>query len=78
MDKGLYDNAAMCDRLIADLNGAVKYLFNGQSIAFCDAVRMTAQGLATLKKSIETDMADRDNTIRELRQQIEDMSGGTK
>lgn len=78
LDKGLYDNAAMCDKLISDLNTALKALFNGQGIAFCDAVRMIAQGLASLKNGIEADMAERDRTIKELRQQIEDMNGGTK
>jgi len=78
MDKGLYENAAMCDKLIADLNSAVKALFDGQCIAFCDAVRMIAQGLASLKKGVEADMADRDETIRQLRQEIEDLrNGGT-
>jgi len=76
LDKGLYDNAAMCDKLIADLNNATKCLFNGQGIAFCDAVRMIAQGLASLKNGIEKDMADREETIRQLKQEIEDLRNG--
>lgn len=67
------NNSEMCDKLISDLNSAMKYLFNGQSIAFCDAVRMIAQMLATLKNGIEADEAERDRTIKELQQQIEDM-----
>ena len=79
LDKGLYDHAGMIDRLIADLNSAMKYLFNGQSIAFCDAVRMLAQGLAALKEGVARELADREETIRQLRQEIEDLrNGGTK
>ena len=74
-----HDNTAMIDRLIADLNTALKALFNGQGIAFCDAVRMIAQGLATLKKGVENDMAEREATIKRLEQEIEDMrNGGTE
>lgn len=76
LDKGLYDNAAMCDKLISDLNSAVKFLFNGQGIAFCDAVRMIAQGLASLKKGVENDMAEREATIKRLEQEIEDLRNG--
>ena len=72
------NNLEMCDKLISDLNSAMKYLFNGQSIAFCDAVRMIAQGLASLKTGIENDKAGLEDTIRELRQQINEMNGGAK
>lgn len=71
-----HDNAAMIDRLIADLNTALKALFNGQGIAFCDAVRMIAQGLATLKKGVENDTAEREATIKRLEQEIEDLRNG--
>ena len=71
-----HDNTAMIDRLIADLNTALKALFNGQGIAFCDAVRMIAQGLASLKKGVENDMAEREATIKRLEQEIEDLRNG--
>ncbi len=47
------------DALIADLNTSLRYLFEGQCIAYCDAIQKTAVKIAALKnETIERLSAD--------------------
>ena len=59
--KGLLDTEGMFDSLVADLNNALKYLFNGQCVAFCDAMQKIAVKIMALKKGVMDDLAATNN-----------------
>ena len=67
---GIYDNAGLCDTLIADLNDLPKALFDGQYINFCNTVAVMAKKLLNLKKGITADMASKTETIERLKDQL--------
>lgn len=64
---GLYDNEGLCDSLILDCNNAVKVLFSGNYVSFCNVIVQMVQKLSNLKKGIKNDMAGKDETIEELK-----------
>lgn len=45
------------DALIADLNASLRYLFEGQCIAYCDAIQKIAVKIAALKGSVLSELA---------------------
>ena len=63
----------LINTIIQDLNSAIKCLFNGQYIAFCDTVRSIAQRLALLNDGVKRDLQSRDNTINELKERLRSM-----
>lgn len=65
--KGLLDTEEMFDSLIADLNNALKYLFAGQCVAFCDAMQKIAVKIMALKKGVLNDLAAKDKAIEGLK-----------
>lgn len=64
---GLYDNAGLCDTLIADCNNLVKQAMSGQYLQFCNTVVGMVQKLGNLKSGIKNDLASKDATIEELK-----------
>ena len=64
---GIMDNEGLIDTLLVDTNNLIKYLINGQNIAFCDLIHSIAVRLNNLKKGIKNDMAAKDEEIAELR-----------
>ena len=70
---GLYDNEGLIDTLISDCNSAVKACVSGQYIAFCNTMVQMVRKLANLKKGIQSDMATRDQTIEDLKNQLREV-----
>ena len=64
---GLYNNEGLCDSLILDCNNAVKVLFSGNYVSFCNVIVQMVQKLSNLKTGIKNDMAGKDETIEELK-----------
>lgn len=75
--KGLYDNQGLCDALIVDCNNAVKSICTGQYVQFCNIIVQMVQKLSNLKKGIENDMKDREETIETLKAELRNAGGGT-
>lgn len=63
---GLMDNEGLCDSLIVDLNDMMKAMAAGQYIRYCNLTVGMVQKLTNLKKGIRTDIAARDEQIRDL------------
>jgi hypothetical protein len=55
------------DALIADLNTSLRYLFEGQCIAYCDAIQKIAVKIAALKNGLLNELAAKNETIDRLR-----------
>ena len=64
---GLYDNAGLCDTLIADCNNLVKQAVSGNYLACCNTVVQMVRKLGNLKKGITDDLASKDQIIEELK-----------
>ena len=69
----MLNHEELINTITQDLNGAIKCLFNGQYIAFCDAIRSIAQRLALLNDGVKRDIQSRDNTINELKERLRSM-----
>lgn len=67
---GFFDCTGVIDELISGMNNAVKALFNGQFIAYCDSTRLIAQGLSALKKGVGDELAAKDATIERLKAEL--------
>lgn len=70
MANGLYNSEELIDTLIQDLNNLPKHLIGNQFILFCATVEMMGQKLYKLKDGIRHDMADREETIADLKDQL--------
>lgn len=70
MANGLYTNTEFIDLILADLNTALKEQLNGQYINFCCAVANVAQKLITLRKTIDDDLKNRNETIEQLKNEL--------
>ena len=67
---GLYDNQGLCDSLIADLNGIVKNMAEGQYVNFCMGVSNITKKILNLKKGIADDIKSKDEVIEELKRML--------
>ena len=70
MAKGLYNSEELIDTLIQDLNNLPKLMIDSQFVLFCATVAQMGQKLAKLKDGIRHDMADREETIADLKDQL--------
>lgn len=70
MAKGLYTNEELIDTLIQDLNNLPKLMIDSQFVLACATVAQMGQKLVNLKKGIQHDMADREETIADLKDQL--------
>ena len=67
--KGLYDNEGLCDTLISDLNGILKYAACGQYLQACAVVTGMAQKILNLKKGIKDDADSLKGKLEELKRE---------
>lgn len=70
MANGLYTNSEMIDGLIVDLNNLLKSIFGGQYIGACSIVTGMAKKLSNLRKTIDNDLKNREETIETLKQEL--------
>lgn len=70
MANGVYTNAELVETIIVDLNNLPKMLFDGQYIQFCTLVSQMGQKLINLRKTIDTDLKNREAIIETLKQQL--------
>lgn len=70
MAKELYTNTELIDTLILDCNEAVKAVASGQMIQWCKLMYEMVIKLSNLKKGIQNDLANREQTITALTQQL--------
>ena len=83
MDNGLYTNSELIDSLIVDLNNLLKSLFSGQYVGACSIISSMAKKLSNLRRTIDNDLKNREETIETLKQElryagrgVQDMSPG--
>ena len=72
MGNGMYTNSELTDSLINDLNSLIKNIASGQYVQFCMIVTQMTQKLVNLKSGIESDIANKNKIIENLKQQLRD------
>ena len=65
-------NEQLIDSLIVDCNNAVKELTNGQHLAWCATMANMVQKLASLRKTISNDLRNREEIIKQLKNELRD------
>ena len=70
MANGLYTNAELIDSIILDLNAVLKEQLNGQYINACCTVANMSQKLLQLRKKVDDDLKNREQTIETLKNEL--------
>ena len=70
MANGIYKADELIDSMIIDVNDGLKNLINGQYIVFAGAMNNIASKLLALKKGIADDLAHKNETIEQLKEQL--------
>ena len=70
MANGLFSNSELIDSLINDLNEVIRQTVSGQYLQACINVTGMTQKLTNLRKTIDNDLKNRDETIETLKQQL--------
>lgn len=70
MANGLYTNSELVDTLIADLNEVIKSMLSGQALQACIIVAGMTQKLTNLRKTIDNDLKNREETIEKLKREL--------
>ena len=78
MANGLYTNSELLDSIIVDLDNLLKALFTGQFIKVCAIVTGMAQKLSNLRKSLDNDLKNREETIEALKQELKNAGRGVQ
>lgn len=73
MSNGVMSNTELIDSLILDLNTATKQIVSGNYLAWCQTNVGMVQKLTNLKKGIQNDLASKDQTIEDLKNQLRDV-----
>ena len=66
----MYTNSELIDSVLDDLNNALKAQASGQYVQGCIIVSNIAQKLVNLRKTIDNDLKDREQTIEQLKEQL--------
>lgn len=69
-EKGIMNNVGLIESLIVDCNDAVRNCVGGQYIAFCNVMVQMVRKLDILKKGVSNDMKNRDDAIRNLKDEL--------
>ena len=72
MANGIFTNSELIDSLVVDLNNVLKEQQNGQFIQACCIVSQMAQKLINLRKTIDNDLKNREETIEVLKKRLRD------
>lgn len=78
MAKGLYTNSELLDSIIVDFNSFLQSLFTGQAVNACIIASNMSQKLANLRKTIDDDIKNREETIEKLKQALRDAGCNTR
>ena len=78
MANGLYTNSELLDSIIVDLDKLMKALFSGQYIKVCAIVTGMVQKLSNLRKSLDNDLKNREETIEALKQELKNAGRGVQ
>ena len=70
MANGLYSNSEIVDSLIADLNTVIKETASGQYLQACCYITGMVQKLTNLRRTIDNDLKNRDETIEQLKREL--------
>lgn len=66
----MMDNSQLIDSLVVDCNNAVKAIVSGQYVVFCALMAGMTQKLTNLKKGVENDLKNRNETIETLKNDL--------
>ena len=75
MPNGLYSNSELLESLVIDLNNVIKEQMNGQYIKACGIIVQMSQKLINLRKTIDSDLNNRNHTIELLKEEIRSLGG---
>ena len=78
MANGLYTNSELLDSIIVDLDKLMKALFSGQYIKVCAIVTGMVQKLSNLRKNLDNDLKNREETIEALKQELKNAGRGVE
>ena len=70
MANGLYSNSEIVDSLISDLNTVIKETASGQYLQACCYITGMVQKLTNLRRTIDNDLKNRDETIEQLKREL--------
>ena len=76
MANGLYSNSELMETLVVDLNNLLKEIMGGQYIQACCVVTSMTQKIMNLKKTVDDDLKNREQTIETLKEELR-MAGHT-
>ena len=65
--KGLWDNEGICDKAILICNDALKQLFSGEYIEFCNKLYQVAHILVNIKTGVKEERKSYEERIEELK-----------
>ena len=65
--KGLWDNEGICDKAIIICNDALKQLFSGEYLNFCNNIHQVATILVNLKAGIKEERKSYEERIEDLK-----------
>lgn len=70
MANGLYSNSEIVDSLISDMNTVIKETASGQYLQACCYITGMVQKLTNLRRTIDNDLKNRDETIEQLKREL--------
>lgn len=72
---GIMDTDEMINSVIIDCNNAVKYIVNGDYIAWCNINTQIVRKLSLIKEGIKKDINAKNEKIEILKQHIKELGG---
>lgn len=66
----MLNSGQLIDSLIVDCDSLAKNIISGEGLAVCTLIVQMVQKLANLKKGVISDMANREETIRILKDEL--------
>ena len=70
MANGIYTNSELVKSLVADLNALIKNELCGEYVMACAIVTGMTQKLMNLRKTVDNDLKNRDETIEMLKKRL--------
>lgn len=73
--KGIYDSQTFCNSVIVDVDEALKQIFSGERVGFCNTMIQIVRKMALLKDGIQKDLEAKDEQIRHYQSLYEESEG---
>ena len=70
MANGIYTNSELVKSLVADLNALIKNELCGEYVMACAIVTGMTQKLMNLRKTVDNDLKNRDETIEMMKKRL--------